>query len=110
MCVCVCVCVCVMGRLSFTDSPSIPHWLLCNWICSQWSSDCVQSLSYTLLYVCVCVPVPLLFPAVDNQLYVAVCSPARDPDASYVAWGHSMVVDPWCVNAWHIFVLLGGAT
>lgn len=33
--------------------------------------------------------------AVDNQLYVAVCSPARDPDASYVAWGHSMVVDPW---------------
>ncbi|KAI9805820.1 MAG: hypothetical protein M1825_000434 [Sarcosagium campestre] len=33
--------------------------------------------------------------AVDNQTYVALCSPARDdaPDA-YHAWGHSMVVDP----------------
>ena len=32
--------------------------------------------------------------AVDNQVYVALCSPARDMDASYHAWGHSMVVDP----------------
>ncbi|KAG5979707.1 hypothetical protein E4U55_004846 [Claviceps digitariae] len=32
--------------------------------------------------------------AVDNQIYVAVCSPARDMGASYHAWGHSMVVDP----------------
>ncbi|OAA57720.1 nitrilase family protein (Nit3) [Cordyceps fumosorosea ARSEF 2679] len=32
--------------------------------------------------------------AVDNQLYVAVCSPARDMAASYHAWGHSMVVSP----------------
>ncbi|KAI4154753.1 MAG: hypothetical protein LQ340_001468 [Diploschistes diacapsis] len=32
--------------------------------------------------------------AVDNQVYVALCSPARDLDASYHAWGHSMVVDP----------------
>ena len=30
----------------------------------------------------------------DNQVYVALCSPARDMDASYNAWGHSMVVDP----------------
>lgn len=33
--------------------------------------------------------------AVDNQSYVIVCSPARDMNASYKAWGHSMVVDPW---------------
>ncbi|TQV92881.1 nitrilase family protein (Nit3) [Cordyceps javanica] len=32
--------------------------------------------------------------AVDNQIYVAVCSPARDMDAGYHAWGHSMVVSP----------------
>ena len=33
--------------------------------------------------------------AVDNQCYVAVVSPARDVTASYVAWGHSLVVNPW---------------
>jgi omega-amidase len=33
--------------------------------------------------------------AVDNQVYVAVCSPARNLEASYHAWGHSTVVDPW---------------
>lgn len=32
--------------------------------------------------------------AVDNQVYVAMCSPARDMDASYNAWGHSMIVNP----------------
>ncbi|KAI9590831.1 putative nitrilase family protein [Syncephalis fuscata] len=32
--------------------------------------------------------------AVDNQIYVAACSPARDENAGYVAWGHSTVVDP----------------
>nr|POE80065.1 hydrolase c26a3.11 [Quercus suber] len=32
--------------------------------------------------------------AVDNQVYVGLCSPARDMDADYNAWGHSMVVDP----------------
>jgi predicted amidohydrolase len=32
--------------------------------------------------------------AVDNQLYVGLCSPARDMSADYHAWGHSMVVDP----------------
>lgn len=30
----------------------------------------------------------------DNQVYVGLCSPARDMKASYNAWGHSMVVDP----------------
>jgi len=32
--------------------------------------------------------------AVDNQIFVASCSPARDTTASYVAWGHSAIVDP----------------
>jgi len=32
--------------------------------------------------------------AVDNQVYVSMCSPARDMNAEYHAWGHSMVVDP----------------
>ncbi|PHH81321.1 hypothetical protein CDD82_1022 [Ophiocordyceps australis] len=32
--------------------------------------------------------------AVDNQFYVATCSPARDMSAGYHAWGHSMIVDP----------------
>ncbi|XP_064377130.1 omega-amidase NIT2 isoform X1 [Dromaius novaehollandiae] len=33
--------------------------------------------------------------AVDNQVYIATASPARDEKASYVAWGHSTVVNPW---------------
>ncbi|KAF4122666.1 omega-amidase [Geosmithia morbida] len=32
--------------------------------------------------------------AVDNQIYVAMCSPARDLGASYHAYGHSLLVDP----------------
>ncbi|KAI1816316.1 carbon-nitrogen hydrolase [Poronia punctata] len=32
--------------------------------------------------------------AMDNQCYVALCSPARDMDATYHAWGHSLIVDP----------------
>ena len=32
--------------------------------------------------------------AVDNQIYVAMCSPARDMGATYHAYGHSMLVDP----------------
>jgi omega-amidase len=32
--------------------------------------------------------------AMDNQVYVGLCSPARDMQADYNAWGHSMVVDP----------------
>ncbi|CAM9248370.1 unnamed protein product [Ectocarpus fasciculatus] len=33
--------------------------------------------------------------AVDNQCYVAACSPARDPEGGYVAYGHSSIVNPW---------------
>ncbi|XP_052773362.1 omega-amidase NIT2-like [Mya arenaria] len=33
--------------------------------------------------------------ALDNQIFVATVSPARDENASYVAWGHSTVVSPW---------------
>ncbi|KAL5728651.1 omega-amidase [Ranunculus cassubicifolius] len=33
--------------------------------------------------------------AADNQLYVATCSPARDPLGGYVAWGHSTLVGPF---------------
>ena len=34
--------------------------------------------------------------AVDNQFFVAACSPARSADPSaYQAWGHSSVVGPW---------------
>lgn len=27
-------------------------------------------------------------------MYVAACSPARDNEADYKAWGHSTIVDP----------------
>lgn len=33
--------------------------------------------------------------AMDNQVYLAAASPARDESAPYVAYGHSMIVDPW---------------
>lgn len=33
--------------------------------------------------------------AVDNQVFVVAASPARDVKAGYVAYGHSMLVDPW---------------
>lgn len=32
--------------------------------------------------------------AVDNQLFVAAISPARNEQASYVVYGHSMIIDP----------------
>jgi predicted amidohydrolase len=32
--------------------------------------------------------------AMDNQVYVGLCSPARDMTADYNAWGHSMIVNP----------------
>ncbi|KAL1376794.1 hypothetical protein pipiens_016689 [Culex pipiens pipiens] len=40
--------------------------------------------------------------ALNNQLFVAFCSPARDEKAKLVAFGHSLVADPWgeiCVEA-----------
>lgn len=33
--------------------------------------------------------------AVDNQLYVATCAPARDASSGYVAWGHSTLCGPF---------------
>ncbi len=33
--------------------------------------------------------------ALNNQVYAIGTSPARDLDASYKSWGHSIVVDPW---------------
>jgi len=33
--------------------------------------------------------------ALDNQLFIAGCSPARNTNASYVAYGHSLIVNPW---------------
>lgn len=33
--------------------------------------------------------------AVDNQLFVATCSPARDSSGSYMIWGHSTLVGPF---------------
>ncbi|XP_021859346.1 omega-amidase, chloroplastic isoform X2 [Spinacia oleracea] len=32
--------------------------------------------------------------AIDNQMFVAVCSPSRDSAGSYTIWGHSMLVGP----------------
>ncbi len=36
----------------------------------------------------------------DNQVYLAGVSPARNEAASYVAYGHSLVVDPWGQILW----------
>ncbi|MEA4922212.1 MAG: carbon-nitrogen hydrolase family protein [Eubacteriaceae bacterium] len=33
--------------------------------------------------------------ALDNQVYFAANGPARSEDGPYVAYGHSMIVDPW---------------
>lgn len=33
--------------------------------------------------------------AIENQLFIAAASPARDTKASYKAYGHSMIIDPW---------------
>lgn len=33
--------------------------------------------------------------ATDQQVFIAMVSPSRDPNGEYVAYGHSMVIDPW---------------
>lgn len=33
--------------------------------------------------------------ALDNQIYMLGCAPARDTQAGYISWGHSIVTDPW---------------
>ena len=32
--------------------------------------------------------------ALDNQIYMLGCAPARDPSTGYVSWGHSILTDP----------------
>lgn len=36
--------------------------------------------------------------ALDNQMYVAGASPARNESADFVAWAHSQIVNPWWVT------------
>ena len=33
--------------------------------------------------------------AVDNQVYTIGAAPARDLNAGYHSWGHSIAADPW---------------
>lgn len=33
--------------------------------------------------------------ALDQQVFMIGCAPARDINSSYQAWGHSIVTDPW---------------
>ena len=33
--------------------------------------------------------------ALDNQIYMLGCAPARNPEAGYISWGHSIFTDPW---------------
>ncbi len=33
--------------------------------------------------------------AMDNQIFIAAASPARNENASYVAYGHSLICNPW---------------
>jgi predicted amidohydrolase len=33
--------------------------------------------------------------AVDNQVFVAAASSARNEELSYIAYGHSMITGPW---------------
>ncbi|UWG95370.1 carbon-nitrogen hydrolase family protein [Dehalobacter sp. DCM] len=33
--------------------------------------------------------------AVDNQVFMIGAAPARDPEASYTSWGHTIIVGPW---------------
>ncbi|MCL6591400.1 MAG: carbon-nitrogen hydrolase family protein [Firmicutes bacterium] len=38
--------------------------------------------------------------AVDNQVFMAGISPARNPGGGYIAYGHSLVVNPWGEIIW----------
>jgi predicted amidohydrolase len=33
--------------------------------------------------------------ALDNQVYMLGCAPARDESSAYISYGHSLVVSPW---------------
>ncbi|KNZ57073.1 uncharacterized protein VP01_224g1 [Puccinia sorghi] len=47
--------------------------------------------------------------AVDNLIYVAACSPARNPSSAYQAWGHSSIIDPMSVEFCSGNALIRGA-
>lgn len=38
--------------------------------------------------------------AIDNQIFMIGISPARDENAGYVAYGYSLIVDPWGEIIW----------
>lgn len=38
--------------------------------------------------------------AVDNQIFMVGVSPARNEKAGYIAYGHSLIVDPWGEVIW----------
>lgn len=59
--------------------------------------NCLEATNYCCTVWCTSFGC-LLCRALDNQVYVATASPARDETASYVAWGHSTVVNPWYSN------------
>jgi len=33
--------------------------------------------------------------AIDNQYYIVATSPSQVDNPYYIAWGHSMIVNPW---------------
>ena len=33
--------------------------------------------------------------ALDNQIYMLGCAPARDPESGYTSWGHTILTNPW---------------
>ena len=49
--------------------------------------------------VCVCMFWVILLHcrALDYQMFVGRVNVARDTSASYVAWGHSVLINPWSV-------------
>ena len=67
------------------------HWEL------MLRSRCGRSFG---VHVCVCVFWVILLHcrALDYQMFVGGVSVARDTSASYVAWGHSVMINPWSVQ------------
>lgn len=33
--------------------------------------------------------------AIENQVFMIGTAPSRDLEAGYIAWGHSIITDPW---------------
>ena len=106
----------VASRESATLSPgnditTLRHTLWHEWACASASTSGSRSCAASWLWR---VPAVLLAPAafnmttgpahwelllrqraVDNQCFTVGAAPARDEAASYVAWGHSLICDPW---------------